>query len=144
MAEIKAFNSEEYGFVDLQVVMLGRPLATLQGLRFKEMQEKSNVYGAGAKPIARSRGQITYEGEVKILLSDYLAILQSQGNGSNGALKIKPFDIIASFAPSVGSVITTFVLVYTEFTEVEVNVNQGDMGIVMTLPIIFGDLKNNV
>ncbi len=144
MAEIKAFNSEEYGFVDLQVVMLGRPLIGLQGLRFKVMQEKSNVKGAGAKPIARARGSIDFEGSVKMLLSEYIALLQSQGNPAKGAVGVKPFDIVACFAPSVASVITTFRLVYCEFTECEVNVNQGDQSIVIELPIIMGDIENNV
>jgi hypothetical protein len=144
MAEIKAFNSEEFGFIDLQVVALGRPIATLQGLRFKRSQEKSNIHGAGAKPIARGRGSIDYEGSIKILLSEYIAMLQSQGNPAKGITSIKPFDIIASFAPTLGAVVTTFVLVYAEFTEVEVNVNQGDQSIVLELPLVIGDIKDNV
>ncbi len=144
MAEVKAFNSEEYGFVDLQVVALGRPIAGLLGLRFKTTQEKVNIHGAGAKPIARGRGQINHEGSIKILLSEYLAILQSQGNPAKGGVGLKPFDIVAVFAPSVGSVITTFRLVYVEVTETEVNVNQGDTSIEIDLPIIIGDIENNV
>jgi hypothetical protein len=59
MPEVKAFNSEEYGWNDIQIVMLGRPVAGALGIRYKEMQEKKNVHGAGSKPVARSREQRT-------------------------------------------------------------------------------------
>jgi hypothetical protein len=142
--EIKAFNSDEHGFIDLQVVLLGRPIATLQKLTFKVMQEKGNVYGAGAKPIARTRGQISYEGSITMLLSEYIALLQSQGNPAKGPLGILPFDVIACFAPAVGAVITTFRIVYAEFTSAEVSASQGDLSIPIELPIVFGDIEHNV
>lgn len=144
MPDIGAFNSEEYGFNDLQVVMLGKPVIGLRGIRFKSMQEKANVHGAGSKPIARTRGQVNHEGSVKVLLSELNAMLISQGNPAKGVVGIKPFDIIVAFAPSVSDVITTHRLVYCEFTECEVNVNSGDQEIEVELPIIIGDIEWNV
>jgi hypothetical protein len=144
MAGIKAFNSEEYGFVDLQVIMLGRPVAGLRRLRFKAMQQKKNVHGAGKKPIARQRGTIDYEGSISILMSELVALMQSNGNSNTGVLGIKPFDIVAAFAPSIGDVVTTFRLVYTEFTEYELNTGVGDEEIEIELPIIIGDIEENV
>jgi hypothetical protein len=143
MPEIKAFNSEEYGFSDIQIVMLGRPIVGLRGIKIKEMQEKKNVHGAGRKPIARSRGPINYEGSVKMLLSEVHALLQSQGqNGS--IVGIQPFDIPVVFAPRVTDVITTHVCEYVEFTECEININQGDTEVEVELPIIIGNVKWNV
>lgn len=144
MPDIGAFNSEEYGFSDLQVVMLGKPIIGLRGMRFKAMQEKSNVHGAGSKPIARTRGQVNYEGSVKILLSELNAMLISQGNPAKGVIGIKPFDIIVAFAPFVVDVITTHRLVYCEFTECEINVNNGDQEVEVELPIIIGDIEWNI
>jgi len=141
---ITAFNAEEYGWKDLQVMFLGRPVIGLRGLRFKESQEKTNVYGAGKKPVARTRGNVMYEGEVKVLLSELVAMLQSQGNNAKGVMSIPPFDIAVSFAPDEGGVITSFSLVYCEFTENEVNLNQGDQQVEITLPIIIGDIKWNI
>ena len=145
MADVlTAFNSEEYGWKDLQVVMLGRPVIGLRGLRYKIMQEKSNVHGAGAKPIARARGNINYEGEVKVLMSELRALLQSQGNPAKGVIGIRPFDLIAAYAPEVGDVITTDILKYIEFTECEVNINQGDQSVEVTLPVVIGNIEFNV
>lgn len=141
--DIKAFNAEEYGFVDVQVVLLGRPIIGLMGIRYKEMQEKSNSHGAGRLPIARRRGNINYEGTVKVLMSELRALLQSQGVGSS-IVKIPPFDIVVSYAPQVGDVITTDRLVYCEFTEAEIDVNQGDQEIEVELPIIIGLIEWNV
>jgi hypothetical protein len=139
-----AFNSEEYGFKDLNVVMLGRPIIGLRGVRFKVKRDKGNVHGAGTEPIARTRGNKDYEGSIKILMSELVALFQSQGNSVNDVTDIRPFDIIVAFAPEVGDVITTFILKYVEFTECEVNVNQGDQQIEIDLPIIIGKIENNV
>lgn len=141
--DIKAFNSEEYGFIDLQVVMMGRPVIGLRGLRYKEMQEKRNTHGAGRKPVSRTRGPINYEGSVKVLLSELRAMLQSQGTGAS-VVGIRPFDIIAAWAPRIGDAITTDRLAYVEFTECEVNVNQGDQEVEVELPVIIGDIQWNV
>lgn len=145
MADILgAFNSEEFGFSDMQVVILGRPVIGLRGLRFKVTREKSNVHGAGSSPIARTRGNKNYEGSVRLLLSELIALFQSQGNAVDDVTDIRPFDITCVFAADAGSVTTTFILKYVEFTECEVNVNQGDQQIEIELPIIIGKVENNV
>jgi len=142
MAEVKAFSSEEYGWNDIQIVVLGRPIVGARGIRYKETQEKQNVHGAGSKPIARTRGAKNYEGSLTILLSELRALLQSLGNGA-GVTSIRPFDIVVAYAPSVSDTITTDRLVYCEFTECEVNVEQGDQEIEVELPLIIGDIEWN-
>ena len=140
-----AFNSEEYGFIDIQVVMLGRPIIGLRGIRYKEMQEKSNVHGAGAKPIARARGQKNYEGTVRVLFSELRALLQSAGNPVRmGITGIRPFDIMVVYAPDVSSVISSDRLVYCEFLECEVDWNNGDQFAEIELPIVIGEVEFNV
>ncbi|MGL6123954.1 MAG: hypothetical protein ACRC1W_13285 [Shewanella sp.] len=139
-----AFNSEEYGYADIQIVLLGRNVVGLRGLRYKSMQEKSNVHGAGAKPITRARGQINYEGSIKILFSELRALLISQGQKTDGPIKIRPFDIAVVYAPSITSVIATERLVFCEFTECEINWNNGDQFAEIELPIVIGEIQYNV
>lgn len=143
MAEIKAFNSEEYGFTDIQVILQGRPVIGLQGVQFEATQEKTNVHGSGSRPIARARGPVNYSGTIKVLMSELAALQRSQGQNQR-LLKIPPFDVIVAFAPSVGDLVTTYRLVYCEFTRWGVDVNQGDTQIVVELPIIIGDIEENV
>lgn len=138
-----AFNSDEYGFIDLQVVMLGRPIISLRGLRYKSSQDKGNVHGAGKEPIARTRGQKNYDGTLRVLLSEIRALLQSLGNGKD-ILSIRPFDIVASYAPEAGGVISTDLLQYVEFTECEIDVNNADQFIEVALPLVIGRIKPNI
>jgi hypothetical protein len=139
-----AFNSEEYGFIDIQIVMLGRPIVGLRGIRYKSMQEKSNVHGAGAKPITRARGQINYEGSIKILFSELRALITSQGQKVDGPVKLRPFDVAVVYAPSLISIINTDRLVFVEVTECEVDWNNGDQFAEIELPIVIGDIQYNV
>lgn len=142
---LTTFNSEEYAYKDLQVVLLGRPIIGLLGIKYGTRQEKSNVYGAGSKPIARSRGNVVYEGaEIRVLMSELRALLVSQGNPAKGLVALKPFDVICSFAPEVGDAISTDILKYVEFTEQTIDINQNDQQIEVTLPIIIGDIEYNV
>jgi len=136
------FNSEEYGFNDITVVMLGRPVITLRRVRYKVMQQKDNIYGKGKLPIARGRGQVTFEGNISLLHSDLRALLTSVGGGDN-VLAIKPFDIIINYGPAVG-LQSTDILKYVEFTEQEIDVKQGDMFTEVDMPIIIGDIQFNV
>lgn len=138
-----AFNSEEYGWKDLQVVMLGRPVIAIRGLKYKESQTKENIYARGNKPISRSRGQIQFEGEITVLQSELRALLQSQGNGRS-IMTIKPFDVVAAYVPEDGGQVSTDILKYVEFLECEIDINNGDQMTEHTLPVIIGDIEWNV
>ncbi len=136
------FNSEEYGFNDITLVMLGRPVLTVRRVRYKVTQAKDNIYGRGKLPIARGRGQVSFEGDIAILHSDLRALLTSVGGGDN-LLSIKPFDIIVNYGPLVG-LQSTDILKYCEFTEQEIDVKEGDMFTEVPLPILIGDIQFNV
>jgi hypothetical protein len=137
------FNSEEYGWNDSHVVMLGRPVFGLVSVKYKEAQEKNNIYGKGKKPRRRGRGRVTFDGEIKILGSELWALMQSYGNGKS-ILSIPPFDIVHAFSPEEGGLVSTNILKYVEFTEVEVSIKEGDTHIEITLPVIVGDIEWNV
>lgn len=135
------FNSEEYAFNDITLVMLGRPVIGLRGIRYKVSQEKDNVYGKGKLPVARGRGQVNFEGTIKVLHSELRALLASVGGGEN-ILAIRPFEIVVNYGPLVG-IANTDILKYVEFTEQEIDVNQGDKFTEVSLPIIIGDIQFN-
>ncbi len=136
-------NSEEYGWNESNVVMLGRPVIGLLGIKYKETQEKTNIYGKGKKPRRRGRGRVSFEGELKVLGSELWALLQS--NGRNKSLNsIRPFDIVHAFAPEEGGIVSTNILKFVEFTEVELEINEGDTNKEFTLPLIIGDIEWNV
>ena len=135
-----AFNSEEYGWNDLSTTLGGRVLIGFTGIKYKEKQDKKNVYGKGKKPIRRARGRVEFEGELKVLQSELRQLLKDAGNGRS-IVSIRPFDIVNSFAPEAGGKVTTDILKYVEFLEMEIDINEGDPNTEHTLPIIIGDIQ---
>ncbi|WP_420582087.1 hypothetical protein [Reichenbachiella sp.] len=137
-------NSEEYGWNDSHVMVLGRPILQILGIKYSEEQEKKNIYGKGKKPRKRGRGRVTFPpGELKVSSSELWAFMQSHGNGKS-ILSIKPFDIVHAFAPEEGGVVSTNILKYVEFTGVGIDLSEGAPDVEVTLPFLPGDIEWNV
>jgi len=137
------FNSAEYGWDDMNIVLLGRPIAGITALKYKEKQEKANIYAKGKTPYRRGRGKVEYEGEIKILHSEQRELLKSHGNGKS-ILSIRPFDVVISYASELGGDISTDMLKNVEFLECEIDLKEGDMHTEISLPIIIGEIEWNV
>ena len=58
------FNSREYEWADITVVLGGRDITGLRSIRYKESQEKEAVYGKGNRPQAIQKGNKSYEGSI--------------------------------------------------------------------------------
>lgn len=138
-----AFNSNQYAWVDIQVVMLGRPIAGLTSFKYKVSRTKTNIYAKGDKPFARTRGNKEYEGEIGILQSELEAIQEGLPKGQD-ITDIPPFDIIYSYAPVLGGKITTDIAKGVEFTELEKGMGQNAPNMELVLPIIMGDVEYSV
>lgn len=132
-------NTREYEWSDVTVVMAGRPVTGLRGVKYTAKQEKEALHAAGNKPVSIQRGNKTYEGEVTLLQSEYEALKIASG----GDLLDASLDIVASYGnPTHGDVATTDILVGVEFTEDNTEWKQGDKFQEKTLPFIFLDKKN--
>lgn len=139
-----AFNSEEYAWIDIQVVMQGRNVAGLTGIRYKETQTKTNIYAKGKKPYARTRGNKEYEGSIKILQSELEALTKQVGKKGGSINDLPPFDIAVAYAPELGGNIVTDIIKGAEFNEVEKGMDQNDPFMEIELPLIIGDIQYNV
>lgn len=133
------FNSEEYAWADLNIAFLGRIITGARGIKIKATQQKTNIYARGNKPHSRTRGNIEFEGELKLLQSEVEALIAQFGD----VLSIKPFDVIVNFAPE-GGTIKTHVAKAVEFTELEMGMEQNAEFMDLTLPIIIGDVEYNI
>lgn len=132
------FNSKEYEWSDITVMLGSRDLTKIRGVKYKESREKEAIYAKGKKPIAIQSGNNTYDGEITILQSEYEE-LRKLGNGSLLGLS---FDAVVCYGnPSNGGEIITDKLIGVEFTETEKDWAQGDKFKEIKLPIIFLDLK---
>lgn len=132
-------NTREYEWSDVTVVMAGRPVTGLRGVKYSAKQEKELLHAKGNKPHSIQRGNKTYDGEITLLQSEYEALKQASG----GDILDASLDIVAAYGnPTAGDVITTDVLVGVEFTEDNTEWKQGDKFQEKTLPFLFIDLKH--
>ncbi len=132
-------NTREYEWSDVTVVMAGRPVTGLRGVKYSAKQEKELLHAKGNKPHSIQRGNKTYDGEITLLQSEYEALKQASG----GDILDASLDIVAAYGnPTDGDVVTTDVLVGVEFTEDNTEWKQGDKFQEKTLPFLFIDLKN--
>lgn len=128
------FNSKEYEWSNVEVVMLGRPVTGIRGVSYKSSQEKEVIYARGNKPRAIQRGNKSYEGKISLLQSELEALLLTVGKGKN-VVDIPAFDIVVAYAPDNGSIVTD-IIKNVEFTEVEKALKQGDKFMEIELPFI--------
>jgi hypothetical protein len=132
-------NTREYEWADVTVVLAGRLVTGLRGVKYSAKQEKELLHAKGNKPHSIQRGNKTYDGEVTLLQSEYEALKQASG----GDILDASIDIVAAYGnPSAGDVITTDMLVGVEFTEDNTEWKQGDKFQEKTLPFIFIDKKS--
>jgi hypothetical protein len=89
-------NGRSYGWTDVQVRMLNnpRPLAGITEVSWKADSEASYHHGAGASPVAYTRGKISYSGSMKLHLDEVAAIKSSLGVSS--MVDLPPFDVVVS------------------------------------------------
>lgn len=132
-------NTREYEWADVSVVMAGRMVTGLRGVKYSAKQEKEALHAKGNKPHSIQRGNKTYDGEITLLQSEYEALKQACG----GDILDSSLDIVAAYGnPSAGDVITTDILVGVEFTEDNTEWKQGDKYQEKTLPFLFIDKKS--
>ncbi len=132
------FNSREYEWSDVSVVLAGRMVTGIRGVSYTSSQEKEALYGKGNKPHSIQRGNKSYSGSIKLLQSE-LEALQLAANCD--VLDIS-FNVVVSYGnPTQGDVITTDLLVGCEITEVPKGLNQNDKFMEIELPLIMLDVK---
>lgn len=132
------FDSREFEWADVSVVLAGRDVVGLRGIKYSEKKEKEALYGKGSKPISIQSGNISYEGEVGLTESEYETLRLAMG----GSILHKSISLVVAYGnPSQGDVMKTDILVGVQFTEDSVDRKQGDKFMEKSLPILFLDKK---
>jgi hypothetical protein len=137
------FNSKQYAWANVRVVLFGREVIGIRGVKYKVSQEKEAVYGAGSKPLGIQAGNKSYEGEVVLLQNELEAIQRAAGVG-NDITDIPAFDIQVSYVDKVSGSLVNDTIKYAEFTEAEKGMSQGDKFMEITLPFIALDVAKGV
>ncbi|HLZ87667.1 MAG TPA: hypothetical protein VKQ52_10515 [Puia sp.] len=104
------FNSSEYAWSDLQVVLNGKVITGIRGIKHSMEQDLEEVYGAGVQPLAIQEGNMKYEGEITLLKMEAddleTAVLAA---GYPSVLKAKGLSIVVHFENDEGYVNTKIV-----------------------------------
>lgn len=134
------FNSREYEWSDVTVVLAGRNVTGLRGISYSSTQEKEALYAKGNKPHAIQRGNLSYSGSIRLLQSELIALQQLSG----GSILDISIDVVVAYGnPTRGDVIHTDLVRGVEFTEEPKAINQNDKFMEIELPFIALDVQND-
>lgn len=141
MAEALTFNSSQYSWSDVTVVIGGKPITGITSVEYKASQEKKAIYGKGNQPISIQKGNISYTGSIKLLQSELETL--SVAGGNNGVLGLEVDVVVAYGNPENGDLIRTDILKGVQFTEEPRAIAQGDTNMESEIPMVFLRLQRN-
>lgn len=128
------FNTAEFAWKDLEVVMLGRPIARLLEVKYKVTKETKEIYGRGQNPLGIQEGNKKYEGEIKIGQSELEALINKAQLITPGGdpTDLPQFNVAISYEKN--GILLTDILVGVKLQEFEKGMKQGDSDMEVTLP----------
>ncbi len=134
-----AFNSKQYAFSDIKVILLGRELEGFRGVKYKVTTEKEALFGRGKKALSIQSGNEAVEGELMLLQSEVEA-LRAAVKAVNPLYKLTDvsFDIVVTYGDTTS---VTDIILGAEFTEYEKGMEQSDKFMEVSLPFLALDVK---
>ncbi|MBW7838583.1 MAG: hypothetical protein H3C36_02860 [Chitinophagaceae bacterium] len=135
------FDSRQYEWADLSLVIGGRPLTAFRGVKYTKKIEREPVYAKGRMAHSIQSGNVAIEGEIKLLQSEYEALIAS-GGGTILGLSVDA--LVAYGNPAEGNMMITDRIEGIRFTEENKEFNQGDQFMEITLPFVALDVKSQV
>lgn len=131
------FDSKQYSWSEVTVVVGGRILTGIQEVEYTIKQEKSILRGRGNKGHRIVRGNKDCDGKLQVWQSEYEAMERDAPDGD--ILKLE-FDTTVAYVPEDGGQTVTNICKTCEVTEVKKGIKQGDANMLIDLPFIFLDL----
>ncbi|MCX6232617.1 MAG: hypothetical protein NTZ33_13860 [Bacteroidetes bacterium] len=137
------FNSSEYSWKDIEVILLGRSISRILEIKYKGSQETKEIYGKGSEPQAIAKGNKKYEGDIKIGQSELEAMIDKVKviTGSSDPLDLPPFNISVAYVKN--GMIRTDVCIGVVLKDVEKALKQGDTDMEVSVPFSCVKIKYN-
>lgn len=137
-----AFDLREQAWGEVRITLFGALLTLNRGFKYDSSQETSHLHAMGNQPISVQTGNKTYTGEVKILKSQYDALLsKARAMGYFDVSDLPPTDILVVYLPKGDKQMLTDKLEGVQFEKAEVGADQGAQYIDITLPFKFLGIK---
>lgn len=134
-----AFNSRQYEWADLSLILGGNDLTGIRAVKYSEKAEREPVYAKGRYPHSIQTGNCSFEGEVTLLQSEYEALVAA----SNGNILGLSLDAeINCGNPPDESVADR--IIGLRFKEYAKEFKQGDKFIEITLPFVALRVENQI
>lgn len=108
-----SINGNAYSYANIRFNFFGREFNAVRAINYSEKQDKKPVYGAGEKPIGKTKGTKEYKGDITLPRHTLDAIQASLPAGTS-ITDIKEFDITVAFLND-NQVMTTHRLIGCEF-----------------------------
>jgi hypothetical protein len=132
-------NGESYSWSQIELNILGVPVAGVVEIEYEDDQEIEDNYGAGNFPVSRGMGKIKYTGSITLEMNEVVAL---QNASKTGRLQdIPEFPIIVSWVPNQSNAVVTHKLLSCRFQKTSIKTKTGDMTIPVTLPLKIGQIK---
>lgn len=135
------FNSRQYEWADLTLILGGKDITGIRGIKYTEKIEREAVYAKGRNAHSIQSGNSAVEGEITLLQSEYEALVAA-GNGSVLSLSVDA--LVAYGNPANGDMLITDRVIGLRFTEAAKEMKQGDKMMEVKLPFIALRVQNQV
>ncbi|MFR9545351.1 MAG: hypothetical protein SNJ29_07210 [Rikenellaceae bacterium] len=137
------FDSKEYGWIDVNVVILTKLVTGLRGIEYKITRSNEAIYGTGKNPRGIQKGAKEYTGTITLLQSEYIALTAAaKAKGYDDVTDLE-FDIIISYI-SETEVVQTDKVINACITEAPISIKQGDLYQEIALPFVACGITPNV
>lgn len=134
------FDSKEYAWKDMSFALLSGTVVGIQELTYTKTRDTEEVYGAGDEPLAISRKNKKYAGQIMLLRSEYDKIdAAARTAGYDDLLDLPAFPVNCRY--SNDTKITDDTLMGAVFDSFNLGGKQGDGYMTVTLPFKFTKLK---
>lgn len=126
------FNSREYEWADITLLVGGRDIQGIRGVKFGEKAEREPMFAKGRYAHSIQTGNVSVEGEF-VLTHSAVSILKRSSRG--GSLLNLSVDAIVNFGdPSEGNAMQTYRIIGARFLEDVIDYKQGDKFAEITVP----------
>ena len=136
---IALVNGVNYSWADIKLILFGQPIQGITQINYSAKQTKDNNYGAGSRPVSRGYGNVEFEGSIEMYRDEWMKIIAISPNGNPNELP--PFSIQIIYGGS-RVLAQTDVLKMVEFTVDENKAKQGDTKLLVSIPLIIGDIQH--
>lgn len=134
------FSSRQYEWADLTLILGGKDITGIRGVKYSEKAEKEAIFAKGRNAHSIQTGNIAVEGEITMLQSEYEALVIA---GGGSVLGLNLDGVFGYGNPAAGDVPIFDRVIGISFTEASKEFKQGDKFMEITLPFVALSVKNN-